>query len=669
MLIQHAKDSLTHNNTPSCNCAVCLTGFQDDDAFTKTECYHYFHISCLERYIDVCTKDHEKEAAEIEENRIPQEKKELKIVCPVCREPISYVSDLETKGLEVVKSVEDDSFEPDESMRRWQEEMKKLFNKQKEKGGIIDLEAESNRFLLDISTTVSTPSLSTIPPGDNINCSAPKSEYCDKRNTVHSRSRRENYHKYGNRSYRDAERQRQQPGKELGCNGNGGNDNASMDKSCEEVSSFATKSVAEDSTEPNNIQDVSQDGISRNQAPEETPDLKECEEELKEGTDYQLNCSVSEKSESSEHVSDTDSTKQKKLIDTEQDKGAELDGIKSGQIDEKEMIQTDRTQNEKRNVQDNRRSKSGYNHGQNRGRNNHYFRTGERKFGNWRKRDVNNCTKDESHRSEESMAKSQHYHRSSGTTAGSQNQRRSGGASHHQRRSDDATGGNQHQRRNGDFTAGSQYQRRSGSGSQYQRRSSGGSTAGSQQQYRSGGGTARRNISESSEIKGSEKKQDVSDGLLKEILHGSNDNNEKGIRHKTTHSARNPSSRKDDDNRYLRENKPIKKDGQSNTGHQRYRHQRYQRNPKKFSVEAGKKTNIEDHLQQSAVTKQHNTNDNFQKDCSKLSTRSDVSKEAAVCTDDSKLKSITQKASLEGPVSHPPGFKSKTPILPPPGFD
>lgn len=38
-------------NTPRCSCVICLYGFDDEDVFTKTECYHYFHSHCLSRYI------------------------------------------------------------------------------------------------------------------------------------------------------------------------------------------------------------------------------------------------------------------------------------------------------------------------------------------------------------------------------------------------------------------------------------------------------------------------------------------------------------------------------------------------------------------------------------------------------------------------------------------
>ena len=52
LLFQLAKESLTKSNIPHCPCAVCLEPFSADDAFTRTECYHYFHGYCLRRHAE-----------------------------------------------------------------------------------------------------------------------------------------------------------------------------------------------------------------------------------------------------------------------------------------------------------------------------------------------------------------------------------------------------------------------------------------------------------------------------------------------------------------------------------------------------------------------------------------------------------------------------------------
>ncbi|XP_033627869.1 zinc finger CCCH domain-containing protein 13-like [Asterias rubens] len=136
-LIEVAKESLTNNNTPSCQCVICLHGFTEGDVFTKTPCYHYFHSLCLARYL--------KHAQESEE----------KTVCAVCREPVTYdLSQLENAP---APSANHEAYTPDAELRKMQRRFAALYRRQKEKGGIIDLEAESNKFLIDISQTPTLP--------------------------------------------------------------------------------------------------------------------------------------------------------------------------------------------------------------------------------------------------------------------------------------------------------------------------------------------------------------------------------------------------------------------------------------------------------------------------------------------------------------------------------
>jgi len=68
------------------------------------------------------------------------------VVCPVCREVITY----DISALGSVKPISDnnDVFRPSPSVRKLQRQMAALFARQKAKGGIIDVEAEKNKFLL-----------------------------------------------------------------------------------------------------------------------------------------------------------------------------------------------------------------------------------------------------------------------------------------------------------------------------------------------------------------------------------------------------------------------------------------------------------------------------------------------------------------------------------------
>ncbi|TRY59948.1 hypothetical protein DNTS_017607 [Danionella cerebrum] len=91
-LIERAKEILTESNIPHGNCVICLYGFKEGEVFTKTRCYHYFHSHCLGRYIthsEMELKDRERELEE-DKTRDRAEEEELAVICPVCREPLTY---------------------------------------------------------------------------------------------------------------------------------------------------------------------------------------------------------------------------------------------------------------------------------------------------------------------------------------------------------------------------------------------------------------------------------------------------------------------------------------------------------------------------------------------------------------------------------------------------
>ena len=67
----------------------------------------------------------------------------------MCREPITY--DLEQLNSAPKRQDVSIKYQADDEMKKLQRKMARLFQKQKKKGGIIDIEAESNKFLLDIS--------------------------------------------------------------------------------------------------------------------------------------------------------------------------------------------------------------------------------------------------------------------------------------------------------------------------------------------------------------------------------------------------------------------------------------------------------------------------------------------------------------------------------------
>ncbi|GFY50170.1 e3 ubiquitin-protein ligase RNF25 [Trichonephila inaurata madagascariensis] len=141
-IIEAAKEHLTNENRPCGECAICLYGFSDDDVFTKTECYHYFHSHCLARYV--------KNASNFEstDDSSQDSSPNKEILCPMCRLTIEFNG---SEDLYPPPTAKEDEFIIDEELLTFQKKMADIYQKQVEKGGIIDIEAEKNKYLLEIS--------------------------------------------------------------------------------------------------------------------------------------------------------------------------------------------------------------------------------------------------------------------------------------------------------------------------------------------------------------------------------------------------------------------------------------------------------------------------------------------------------------------------------------
>jgi len=156
-LIELARESLTEDNVPRCQCVLCLDFFDEDQAFHRTSCYHYFHTHCLSAYVS-----HTKQVMEEERVRREEEgrahmvdKAELtEIVCPVCRKPLD--DDSLAVYTEVRPDCDEFIFELSPEMRKQQKWMAEVYARQKARGGIIDLEAEKNKFLISEDTVLAT---------------------------------------------------------------------------------------------------------------------------------------------------------------------------------------------------------------------------------------------------------------------------------------------------------------------------------------------------------------------------------------------------------------------------------------------------------------------------------------------------------------------------------
>ncbi|XP_051010040.1 E3 ubiquitin-protein ligase RNF25 isoform X2 [Acomys russatus] len=146
-LIEKGKEILTDNNIPHGQCVICLYGFQEKEAFTKTPCYHYFHCHCLARYIQHMEQELKTQGRE-QERHHGVSKQAVGVQCPVCREPLVY--DLASLKAAPEPQQPMELYQPSAESLRQQEELKLLYQRQQEKGGIIDLEAERNRYFISL---------------------------------------------------------------------------------------------------------------------------------------------------------------------------------------------------------------------------------------------------------------------------------------------------------------------------------------------------------------------------------------------------------------------------------------------------------------------------------------------------------------------------------------
>lgn len=145
-LIDLIREHLTESNLPTGQCVICLYGFQDGDDFTKTACYHYLHSYCLGVWLTNARKNFDEEQAKLP-NWQRSEAKPFQSCCPVCREIIDVDVD-SLKAAQPPQELENaPEFQLTEELKQLQAEMSKLFLKQKEKGGIIDVTADEKTLI------------------------------------------------------------------------------------------------------------------------------------------------------------------------------------------------------------------------------------------------------------------------------------------------------------------------------------------------------------------------------------------------------------------------------------------------------------------------------------------------------------------------------------------
>lgn len=150
-LIELGREFLSERNVPVCQCCICLNNIEEDDQFLKTECLHFFHRHCLGRYITSVKKDYEEEVKRIEQENKHSTIKPFTLCCPVCREVIDksrYNEEELLASAEPVANSTDLVISLGDDVKKLQQQMHKLFLKQKQNGGIIDLEEEGKKYLV-----------------------------------------------------------------------------------------------------------------------------------------------------------------------------------------------------------------------------------------------------------------------------------------------------------------------------------------------------------------------------------------------------------------------------------------------------------------------------------------------------------------------------------------
>lgn len=145
-LIDIIREQLTESNLPSGQCVICLYGFQEGDAFTKTVCYHYLHSHCLACHLNASKRNYDEELAKMPMWK-QKETKPYQAQCPVCREPIEVEVAPLSKCRPPSELINAPKFRVTDELKTLQAQMSRLYLHQKSRGGIIDLDAEEGNVI------------------------------------------------------------------------------------------------------------------------------------------------------------------------------------------------------------------------------------------------------------------------------------------------------------------------------------------------------------------------------------------------------------------------------------------------------------------------------------------------------------------------------------------
>jgi len=145
--IELIRSKLSSYELPHEACAICLTLIDHRNDIIKTNCHHFYHKDCLASYVKLKKIELDEKYQEAKRNGFHIEKDfRNDIEDPVCRQILSnhVIEQLPSSCHKQISNDHEENRELIQTlsphMRQWQERTKALFQQQKEKGGIIDLE-------------------------------------------------------------------------------------------------------------------------------------------------------------------------------------------------------------------------------------------------------------------------------------------------------------------------------------------------------------------------------------------------------------------------------------------------------------------------------------------------------------------------------------------------
>lgn len=145
--IELIRSKLSSYELPHEACAICLSLIENRNDIIKTNCYHFYHKDCLASYIRLKKIELEEKYQEAKKNGFYLEKDfRNDIEDPVCRQILSRTIIEQALSSSIAAQRSNDQEENkiliqklSPHIRQWQERTHALFQQQKEKGGIIDL--------------------------------------------------------------------------------------------------------------------------------------------------------------------------------------------------------------------------------------------------------------------------------------------------------------------------------------------------------------------------------------------------------------------------------------------------------------------------------------------------------------------------------------------------